>query len=101
MDHPRRETEVAAWAALRKGALIMVGSAGGGDVNLLGALSVWLGPGLTLKVMVVSLLFVILGTTAVVQRAKDAKTGKWYCKILSWKTGPGSRSSTTEDNEDT
>lgn len=46
--------------------LWMVGSAGGGDVKLLGALSVWLGPGLTLKVMLGSLLFVILGTTAVV-----------------------------------
>lgn len=46
--------------------LWMVGSAGGGDVKLLGALSVWLGPGLTLKVMLASLVFVILGTTAVV-----------------------------------
>ena len=46
--------------------LWMVGSAGGGDVKLMGALSVWLGPGLTLKVMLGSLLFVILGTMAVV-----------------------------------
>jgi prepilin peptidase CpaA len=46
--------------------LWMVGSAGGGDVKLLGALSVWLGPGLTLRVMLGSLIFVILGTTAVV-----------------------------------
>ena len=46
--------------------LWMVGSAGGGDVKLLGALSVWLGPGLTLYVMLGSLLFVILGTVAVV-----------------------------------
>jgi prepilin peptidase CpaA len=46
--------------------LWMVGSAGGGDVKLFGALSVWLGPGLTLKVMLGSLLFVILGTFAVV-----------------------------------
>ena len=45
--------------------LWMVGSAGGGDVKLLGALSVWLGPGLTLKVMLGSMLFVILGTFAV------------------------------------
>ena len=42
-----------------------------------------------------------LMTTAVVERVKDAKTGKWYCKILSWKTGPGSRSSDTENTEDT
>lgn len=46
--------------------LWMIGSAGGGDVKLLGALSVWLGPGLTLKVMLGSLLFVILGTVGVV-----------------------------------
>ena len=42
-----------------------------------------------------------LMTTAVVQRVKDAKTGKWTCKILSWKTGPGSRSLKTEDTEGT
>ena len=45
--------------------LWMVGSAGGGDVKLLGALSVWLGPGLTLKVLLGSLIFVILGTFGV------------------------------------
>jgi len=28
-----------------------------------------------------------LTTTAVVQRVKNAETGKWTCKILSWKTG--------------
>ena len=48
--------------------------------------------------------------TAVVERVQNAKTGKWYCRILSWKTGPGSRSLDTEsaeatqdigDNEDT
>jgi general secretion pathway protein K len=27
-----------------------------------------------------------LATTAVVQRLKSKKTGKWYCKILSWQT---------------
>jgi general secretion pathway protein K len=25
-------------------------------------------------------------TTAVVQRTRDAKSGKWYCKVLSWET---------------
>jgi general secretion pathway protein K len=38
--------------------------------------------------------------TAVVERVKNAKTGKWYCKILSWKTDPGSRSLTADDDED-
>ncbi len=42
--------------------LWMIGSAGGGDVKLLGALSVWLGPALTLKVLLASLVFVIAGT---------------------------------------
>ncbi len=46
--------------------LWMVGSAGGGDVKLMGALSVWLGPGLTLKVLLCSLIFVVLGTFVVV-----------------------------------
>jgi cobyrinic acid a,c-diamide synthase len=27
-----------------------------------------------------------LATTAVVQRLKSKKTGKWYCKILSWQS---------------
>ena len=43
----------------------------------------------------------MLITTAVVQRVKDAKSGKWYCKIISWKTGPGSPSTNTEGTEDT
>jgi hypothetical protein len=25
-------------------------------------------------------------TTAVVQRVQNSETGKWYCKVLSWKT---------------
>lgn len=46
--------------------LWMIGSAGGGDVKLVGALSVWLGPGLTLKVILVSLIYVVIGTIAIV-----------------------------------
>ncbi|MFN8710470.1 MAG: prepilin peptidase [Planctomyces sp.] len=42
--------------------LWMIGSAGGGDVKLLGGLSVWLGTGLTLKVLLCSLMFVVVGT---------------------------------------
>ncbi len=45
--------------------LWMVGSAGGGDVKLLGGLSVWLGAALTLKVVFASLVFVVLGTFGV------------------------------------
>ncbi len=44
--------------------LWMIGSAGGGDVKLLGGLSVWLGASLTLKVLFCSLIFVVVGTGA-------------------------------------
>ena len=45
--------------------LWMIGSAGGGDVKLMGGLSVWLGAGLSLKVLFVSLIFVAVGTGAI------------------------------------
>ena len=43
----------------------MTGSGGGGDAKLMGALSVWIGFKLTWYVMVVSTIFVILGTIVV------------------------------------
>lgn len=46
--------------------LWMIGSAGGGDVKLMGALGPWLGGIMTLQVMLVSLLFVTIGTVAIV-----------------------------------
>ena len=46
--------------------LWMIGSAGGGDVKLMGALGPWLGGMLTLKVLFVSLIFVTLGTLGIV-----------------------------------
>lgn len=45
--------------------LWLIGGGGGGDVKLMGALSVWLGWRLTLYVLIVSTLFVIAGTFAV------------------------------------
>lgn len=45
--------------------LWMVGGGGGGDVKLMGALSIWLGVKLTLYVMVISMAFVIVGTLTV------------------------------------
>lgn len=45
--------------------LWMIGGGGGGDVKLMGALSVWLGFKLTLYAMVLSLVFVIAGTAAI------------------------------------
>jgi prepilin peptidase CpaA len=46
--------------------LWMIGSAGGGDVKLMGGLSVWLGAPLTLRVLLCSLIFVMLGTATMV-----------------------------------
>lgn len=45
--------------------LWLIGGGGGGDVKLMGALSVWLGFKYTLYVMVLSTVFVVLGTAAV------------------------------------
>lgn len=45
--------------------LFMVAGGGGGDVKLMGALGVWLGMMLTLKVMVLSTLFVIFDVAAI------------------------------------
>jgi prepilin peptidase CpaA len=46
--------------------LWMVGTAGGGDVKLLAGLSVWLGAGLTLKVILVRLIFVVISSFGIV-----------------------------------
>lgn len=46
--------------------LWMIGSAGGGDVKLMGALGPWMGGMLTLKVLLVSIVFVTIGTFAIV-----------------------------------
>ena len=45
--------------------LWMIGGGGGGDVKLMGALSVWLGFHMTLLVMISSTVFVLFGTLAV------------------------------------
>ncbi len=45
--------------------LWMIGGGGGGDVKLMGALSVWIGFKLTCLVLVLSTIFVIVGTIAV------------------------------------
>ena len=46
--------------------LWMIGTAGGGDVKLMGALGPWLGGMMILKVMFVSLIFVTVGTGAII-----------------------------------
>jgi len=45
--------------------LWLIGAAGGGDVKLLGGLSVWLGFHLTQHVLIASIAFVIVGSVAV------------------------------------
>ena len=45
--------------------LWLIGGGGGGDVKLMGALSVWLGYHMTLSVMILSIGFVIAGTILV------------------------------------
>lgn len=47
-------------------ALWFIGGGGGGDVKLMGALSVWLGFRMTLMVLVVSTVLILLGTAGVV-----------------------------------
>lgn len=46
--------------------LWIIGSAGGGDVKLMGGLSVWIGKTLILKLILASLIFVVLGTAVAV-----------------------------------
>ncbi len=46
--------------------LWMIGTAGGGDVKLMGALGPWMGGMLTLKVLFCSLVFVTVGTFGIV-----------------------------------
>ncbi len=50
-------------------ALWMIGTAGGGDVKLMGALGPWMGAMLTLKVLFCALVFVTVGTFGIVAYA--------------------------------
>jgi prepilin peptidase CpaA len=54
------------WPGLADGALGFVAGGGGGDVKLMGALSVWLGYRLTLLVLIVSTVAVVVITIGVV-----------------------------------
>ena len=73
--------------------LWMIGSAGGGDVKLMGGLSVWLGAGLTLKVLFSSLVFVMIGTTAMLAASLLSqgmqKTKSQYLKSSAARTTTG------------
>ena len=80
--------------------LWMIGAAGGGDVKLLGALGPWLGGMMTLKVLFVSLVFVMAGTGIVVVagilKRGFRKTRDHYLK----QSGPGrSKAETLEQRK--
>lgn len=70
--------------------LWMVGGGGGGDVKLMGALSVWLGYRLTLMVMIISTSFVVAVTGGiVVWSLLTAGMGKSKARFLATGKGHG------------
>jgi prepilin peptidase CpaA len=74
--------------------LWLIGGGGGGDVKLMGALSVWLGFELTLLVLVVSTAFVLIGTLAVISWS-TVSHGPFQTKS-KYVAGKGSGSETVE-----
>ncbi len=72
--------------------LWMIGTAGGGDVKLMGALGPWLGALLILKVLFVSLIFVSVGTVGIVFFAMCSK-GLKGAKSHYLKSGAGMETS--------
>ena len=66
--------------------LWMIGSGGGGDVKLMGALGVWLGGKLTLMVLVGSTLMAAIGTFFVIV-FKATRHGVWASKDRYMATG--------------
>jgi prepilin peptidase CpaA len=74
----------------------MVGSAGGGDVKLMGALSIWRGASLTLKVILASLIFVVTGTLTflIISVCKEGwkKTRKHYTRAATTGQRTGAKS---------
>lgn len=82
--------------------LWMVGGGGGGDVKLMGALSVWLGYRMTLSVMIVSTTVVVLVTGGVVLWSViTAGMGKSKAKYLATGKGYGVKSSDGKRTKET
>ncbi len=81
--------------------LWIIGGGGGGDVKLMGALSVWLGLKLTLYAMVLSMVFVVLGTGAImawtVMRHGVKRMKKQY--LATGRTDAQGRPVTTESTD--
>lgn len=69
-------------------ALWIVGGGGGGDVKMMGAISVWLGFEITLLTLICSTVFVLIGTALVVlsslvQRGITGTKGKYLAKSIT------------------
>ena len=73
--------------------LWFIGSGGGGDVKLIGALSVWLGFRMTLAMLVLSTIIVLLATIAVIIRSVFSRgaTGTRRKYVAAGKTPAGER----------
>jgi prepilin peptidase CpaA len=85
-------------------ALWLIGGGGGGDVKLMGALSVWLGFTLTLYVMIVSTLFVMFGTLTMmawnlIQRGPWSTKKRYIGSDKPTATGSKPKETTTEDRQ--
>lgn len=82
--------------------LWMVGGGGGGDVKLMGALSVWLGYRMTLAVMVISTVFVICVTGGVlVWSLVTAGMGKSKTRFLATGKGYGAKQKDGKRSQET
>jgi len=62
--------------------LWLMGSSGGGDVKLIGALAVWMGLRMTILVLVVSTVLVLVGTLL-------QAMGRWPARLFGRATTPG------------
>ncbi|NOX56695.1 MAG: prepilin peptidase [Planctomycetes bacterium] len=79
--------------------LWLIGGGGGGDVKLMGALSVWLGFRLTLLVMICSVICVLVGTLlvmvwSVITRGAYATKRKYTATGKGYGTGKGRKKKT-------
>jgi prepilin peptidase CpaA len=79
--------------------LWLIGGGGGGDAKLMGALSVWLGWKMTVWVLVLSTVFVLIGTFAVVFYGVIARGARKTKQLYTSKTlgNPGKGTENTVD----
>jgi prepilin peptidase CpaA len=81
--------------------LWLIGGGGGGDVKLMGALSVWLGLKLTLYALVLSMVFVIVGTGAIMAwSVLRHGVSRWRSKFLATGRGRPVTVETVQERQD-